>query len=77
MPSRDTDWDCLACKRCLGWITFDRFERAHLNCSLEVTGVQQATGALTPSPYWTVGCVCGETRNFFGYAVHLKLANAA
>lgn len=77
MPPRDADWDCPACKRCLGSLSPDRAGRMHLDCSDEVVQVRLLATTMVPTRHYGVTCVCGVEREFFGYKVHLCVEAAA
>lgn len=66
MPRRE--WTCQRCHDTLGRVTIDRAGRAHLH--LIAGRVESVKPTITQT--WIVACLCGATRTFQGYQVHIE-----
>ncbi len=66
MPKRE--WSCQRCHAVLGRVTVDRAGRTHLH--LTAGRVESVKPTITQT--WIVACLCGASRTFVGYQVHLE-----
>lgn len=66
MPRRE--WSCQRCHEPLGRVTMDRQGRMHLH--LHAERVEWVKPTVTQT--WIVACLCGASRTFVGYQVHLE-----